>query len=81
MDSQAIPNTTQHQEVVVQVPEDRVAEFHVFFGRFLAGPSGRGRRGRHGRPHRGHHGRRCAERSSAGESGQGSPEPASVTQV
>jgi hypothetical protein len=81
MDSQSIPSTTQYQEVVVQVPEDRVAEFHAFFGRFLAGPSGRGRRGRHGRPHRGHHGRRCAEPSSAGEAGQGATQSASVTQV
>jgi hypothetical protein len=81
MDSQSTPTTTQYQEVVVKVPEDRVAEFHAFFGRFLAGPSGRGRRGRHGRPHRGHHGRNCAGRSSAGESAQDTAQPASVTQV
>jgi hypothetical protein len=84
MDSQSIPTTTQYQEVVVQVPEDRVAEFHAFFGRFLAGPSGRGRRGRHGRPHRGHHGhhgRRCADPSSTGEAGQGATQSATVTQV
>jgi hypothetical protein len=81
MDSQSIPTTTQYQEVVVQVPEDRVAEFHTFLGRFLAGPSGRRHRGRHGGPHRGHHGRRCAERRSAGESGDDTAAPASVTQV
>jgi len=51
------------QQVTVDVPEDRVAEFHAFFARFLAGRSGRpgrGARGRHGRPHRGRHGHGCA---------------------
>jgi hypothetical protein len=49
------PNT-EYQQVTVEVPEDRVAEFHAFFGRFLAGRVGRGRRGRYGRPHHGRHG-------------------------
>ncbi len=53
-------STTQYQTVTVDVPEERVAEFHAFFARFLAGPTGRGRRGRHGGGHRGpghgHHG-------------------------
>jgi hypothetical protein len=68
MESTQTPN---YQQVIVDVPEDRVAEFHAFFARFLAidpserGPRGRGRRphrGRHGYgPHRhGRHGRRCA---------------------
>ena len=61
------PPSTQYKQVTVDVPEDRVAQFHAFFARFLAGPSGRGRRGRHGRPHRGLHGRRCAERHEAAE--------------
>ena len=65
MDSNPTSTYKQYQQVIVDVPEDRVAEFHAFFARFLAGPSGGGRRGRHGRPHRhaGHrrHGeRRCA---------------------
>jgi hypothetical protein len=61
-------STTQYKQVTVDVPEDRLAEFHALVSRFLAGPRGRGRGGRHGRPHggrheRGHrHGRRCAER-------------------
>jgi hypothetical protein len=50
-------STTQDKPVTVDVPADRVAEFHAFFARFLAGPRGRGRGGRHGRPHAGRHGR------------------------
>jgi hypothetical protein len=61
-----ISSTTQYKPVTVDVPEDRVAEFHAFFARFLAGPTGRGRGGRHGRPHHGRHGQghgpRCAGR-------------------
>ena len=58
MDSSENATTTNYQQVTVDVPEDRVAEFHAFFARFLAG-RGRGpgrRRGRYGRPHRGRHG-------------------------
>jgi hypothetical protein len=71
-----ISSTTQYTPVTVDVPEDRVAEFHAFFARFLAGPSGRGRGGRRGRPHRGRHGhgRRhapgCAGRQEAAERGE-----------
>ena len=51
-------STTQYKPVTVDVPEDRLAEFHAFFSRFLAGPRGRGRgvpggdhqRGRHPHP-------------------------------
>jgi hypothetical protein len=55
---------TNLKQVTVEVPEERLAEFHMFFGRFLAGglgrrggPGRRGRHGRHGHPHRhcGHH--------------------------
>jgi hypothetical protein len=51
----------RYQPVTVDVPADRVAEFHFMFGRFLAGvtQSERGPRGRH---HRGHHGHGCAGR-------------------
>ena len=75
-------STTQYKPVTVDVPEDRLAEFHAFFSRFLAGPRGRGRGGRHGRPHggrheRGHrHGSRCAERRETSE--QSEPTPAST---
>ncbi len=67
MESNPSSTTTKYQQVTVDVPEDRIAEFHRFFGRFLAGRSRRGRRGGYGRPHHGAHGHRCAERREAGE--------------
>lgn len=67
MDSSEKPTSTNYQQVTVDVPEDRVAEFHAFFGRFLAGRRGRGRRAGYGRQHRGVHGRRCSERREAAE--------------
>lgn len=49
--------TTQDKQITIEVPEDRVAEFYAFYGRFLAGFPGR-RGGGHRRHHRcGHHGR------------------------
>ena len=49
MESNIAPNTqdpqdpqdTKYTQVTVDVPEDRVAEFHSFFGRFLAGGGSR----------------------------------------
>jgi hypothetical protein len=84
MDTNPTPTNTQYQPVTVQVPEDRIAEFHAFFGRFLAGPMGRGRRGRHGRPHRGHngpHGRGCAGRRNAEQASEASGQAAGTTEV
>lgn len=81
MESSSTPTPSNCQQVTVDVPEDRVAEFHAFFARFLAGRSGRGRRGRYGRPHHGLHGRRCAERRHATERGEapgGRPETTEV---
>ena len=49
------PNTTQDKQITVDVPEDRVAEFYAFYGRFLAGATGRRGRGR-GPGHRHGHG-------------------------
>ena len=62
-------SATQYKPVTVDVPEDRLAEFHAFYARFLAGPRGRGRGGRHGRPHGGRHGHggRCAARRETAE--------------
>lgn len=80
MDTNTPPNT-QYKQVAVDVPEDRVAEFHAFFGRFLAGPTGRRRPGRHGRPHRGSHGHRCAQRGETSEATEASAAPASTTEV
>jgi hypothetical protein len=74
-------STTEYQQVTVDVPEDRVAEFHAFFARFLAGSPGRGRRGRHGRPHRGSHRRHCAERSEATEHGEATGQAADISEV
>jgi hypothetical protein len=45
---------TEYKQVTVEVPEERLAEFHAVFARFLAG---RGRRGRHGEHRRHGHGR------------------------
>ena len=43
--------TTQDKQITIDVPEDRVAEFYAFYGRFLAGaPGGRRGRGRGPRP-------------------------------
>jgi hypothetical protein len=47
--------TTKDKQITIEVPEERVAEFYAFYGRFLAGPE---RRHGHGRRHRcggGHH--------------------------
>ena len=80
MESKPTP-ATNYQQVVVDVPEDRLAEFHAFFARFLAGPSGRRHRGSHGRPHRGQHGRRCAERREAEEQSEATGEVSGITEV
>ncbi len=57
---------TQYKQVTVEVPEDRLAEFHAFFGRFLARFGGPERRGRHGRHHHGRHSG-CGRGRRAGE--------------
>jgi hypothetical protein len=61
--------STEYKQVTVEVPEDRVAEFHAFFACFLAGSPGRGRRGRRGARHRGWHRHGCAGRGEAAERG------------
>ena len=80
MDSQENPTATNYQQVTVDVPEDRVAEFHAFFGRFLAGRHGRGHRGRYGKHHRGAHGR-CATRREAEERSRTPEQAAGTTEV
>jgi hypothetical protein len=59
--------TSKDKQITIDVPEERVAEFYAFYGRFLAGFPGR--RGR-GRGHRcgGHHSTPAAE-TSVPESG------------
>ena len=66
MEAISEPTPTKYQQVTVDVPEERVAEFHAFFARFLAA---RGRRGRRGEYRRHAHGRRhgCAHRHERAE--------------
>ena len=81
MESSSTPPTTTYQQVTVDVPEDRIAEFHAFFARFLAGRSGRGRRGHHRRAHHRLHGRHCAERRGPTEGSEASEGSVGITEV
>jgi hypothetical protein len=80
MESSSSTTTTKYQQVIVDVPEERVAEFHAFFARFLAGRSGRRGRGRHGRPGFGPHGHRCEGRGESAEPGA-DPQTSGVSDV
>ncbi|HEY1520671.1 MAG TPA: hypothetical protein VGF91_29880 [Solirubrobacteraceae bacterium] len=80
MESNITPNP-QYTQVTVDVPEDRLAEFHAFFARFLAGPGGRrrgGRHGRHGRHGHGHHGRGCRRGNERAEESQPATEATEI---
>lgn len=55
--------TQTDKQITVAVPEQRVAEFYAFYGRFLAGFAGR--RHHHRRSHHGCHPRHQAERQDA----------------
>ena len=74
MESISEPTPTKYQQVTVDVPEERIAEFHAFFARFLAG---RGRRGRRAEHRRHAHGRRhgCAHRPERAEQGEAYERP------
>jgi hypothetical protein len=82
MEANSTPTNTNYQQVTVEVPEERVAEFHAFFARFL---EGRGRRGRGHRGHRHGHGHgRCGERhgrSERSEQTETAGQPTEVTEV
>ncbi len=80
MESSSTQTTTKYQPVTVDVPEERIAEFHAFFARFLAGRPGRGRRGRHGDRHGRPHGERCRGRASA-EQDQGTGQQSDISEV
>ncbi len=54
--------TKQDKQITIEVPEDRVAEFYAFYGRFLAGFPGRRGRGRGG--HGCGHGRHADEQAA-----------------
>lgn len=73
MEAISEPTQTEYKQVTVEVPEERLAEFHAFFARFLAGRGRRGRRGEH-RRHRHGGARGCAHRHERGEAHEGSPE-------
>jgi hypothetical protein len=75
MESISEPSPTKYQQVTVDVPEERVAQFHAFFARFLAG---RGRRGRGGEHRRHGHGRGhgCAHRDERAERSEAYEGPA-----
>jgi hypothetical protein len=81
MESNSTPTNTKYRQVVVDVPEDRIAEFHAFFARFLAGRTGPGHRGRPGRPHRRHHGRHCGEHRDVAEHSEAAGRPAGTAEV
>ncbi len=72
-------DTITYKQVTVDVPEDRIAEFLAFFGRFLAGRPGRGRRGRYAR--RGLHRHRCGERRTRTEQAQETTPPAGTIEA
>jgi hypothetical protein len=58
---------TKYTQVTVDVPEERLAQFHAFFARFLAGRDREGRRGErrhHGRGHSCRYGHGRSERSA-----------------
>ena len=52
MESSSTPTTPTYQQVTVEVPEDRIAEFHVFFARFLADARAADAGRHHARAHR-----------------------------
>jgi hypothetical protein len=65
--------TTKDTQITVEVPEDRVAEFYAFYGRFLAGFPGRRHRGRGPRGHR-HCGHRHEDHEATVPEGGPAPE-------
>lgn len=68
--------TTKDKQITIDVPEDRVAEFYAFYGRFLAGFPTRGRRGHGPRGHRcGPHREQHPATEAAAPSGRAQPEP------
>ena len=57
--------TTHDKQITIDVPEDRVAEFYAFYGRFLEGhPGRRGHRRAHRCGHRHRHADAPAETGS-----------------
>ncbi len=75
---EGISEPTTYEKVTVDVPEERLAEFHAFFARFLAD---RGRRRRHGERRRHGHGRGrgCAHRHERAEGSEAREGPAETS--
>jgi hypothetical protein len=74
--------TTEYKQVTVEVPEERLAEFHAFYARFLAGRGRRGRRGEHRRHGRGRGWAHGEHRCERGESHEGETEtPAQAPEI
>ena len=73
MEAISEPTPTNYKQVTVEVPEERLAEFHAFFARFLAGRGRRGRRGEH-RRHRHGRGQGCSHRHEGAERSDQSPD-------
>jgi hypothetical protein len=69
---------TKYEQVTVEVPEERLAEFHAFFARFLGGRSRRRRHGDHRRHGHGR-GRGCAEGAERAERAEPSEGPAATS--
>ena len=66
--------TSQDKQITIEVPEDRVAEFYAFYGRFLAGAEGR-----RGRGHGHRHGHRCGGHHHGQPRESATPEPETQT--
>jgi len=67
MEVSTITTSTKCQQITVDIPEDRVDEFHAFVARFLVRPAGL-RRGRRIRRHGGVHRHGCSLRRGAADS-------------
>jgi len=80
MDTQVNTITTKYQQIIIDVPEERVAEFHAFFGRFLARSAAVRRAGRDDR-HRHPHGRGCSLRHTAAQASKARGEATPATEV
>jgi hypothetical protein len=78
MEAISEPTPTKYKQVTVDVPEERLAEFHAFFARFLASRGRRGRRGEHRRHGHGH-GHRCAHRHDRTEQREAHEGPAETS--
>jgi hypothetical protein len=77
MEAISEPTSTTYKPVTVEVPEERLAEFHAFFARFLAGRGRPGGRGEHRRRHGRGHG--CAQRHHGTERSEADERPAETS--